>query len=180
LVPPSKSVTQREPNVQYVPAPPPRREETAAKRNSPLVKTVADASKTAPEAPGTAIELPSTVPPPADAPATREPETSPAESPVAEKSSVSTPEVFPPRLPAGTFTVQVASFDATTPENAKKFKARIEDSSDYDVMLIPSTDGKHLRACIGTYPNRDAALKARDDLAKIREFKDCFIRAADE
>lgn len=180
LVPPSKAVNQREPNVQYVPAPPPRRDENMTKSDtSPPTRVVekieAGAAAKAGEPP--AAELASA---PTAAPAAQDTEMGQAPSVVARSEPVSTQVGFAPRLAAGTFTVQVASFDAATPENARKFKARIEDNSDYDVMIIPSTDGKHLRACIGTYPDRDAALKARDDLAKIREFKDCFIRAADE
>lgn len=80
----------------------------------------------------------------------------------------------------GPFTVQVASFDSNNLERAKRFKDETEAATDFTVNLVPSSDGKHVRAFVGEYKDRVAADAARDAMRKVQGFEDCFVKALGE
>ena len=174
--PPSRPLSQREPNSTYVAAPPPRRPE----------ETTPATPSDKPAAPATPVESPA-----APAPVQMADNTTPAAAPVATPSpaapekpvekAAEKPADQPAEKPAassGAFTVQVGSFD--TQANAEKYKKSVADKSDYEVTLHKSKDGKVVKACIGTYPDKASALKAREELIRIKVFKDCFVKAVSE
>lgn len=183
--PASRTVTQR------IPAPPPRPKDTEK------------APETRPE-PSQAGPKTENVPAPAEVPSASAPATTnasaepaapsplddlremelakkedePLVTPATEDPATST---MPPAQltdTGGSFTVQVASFD--TMANAQKFKKAIESKSDYEITLYASKDGKVVKACIGSYPDKAAADKARAELGRINDFKGCFVKPVSE
>ena len=103
---------------------------------------------------------------------------SPAPAPDATPPpATETPAGAAPKAP---FTIQVAAFDADNLDRAKLFKKSIEDKTDYTVDLVPSSDGKRVRAFVGSYPDRAAADKAKATLAKIKDFEGCFVKSLAE
>ncbi len=126
---------------------------------------------------------------PATAPAAQDmpaelaaPETAPTEPEAtpAETSSPADPvETSQPAATsaAGPFTIQVASFDSNNLERAKRFKDDTETATDFTVNLVPSTDGKHVRAFVGEFKDREAADSARDAMRKVEGFEDCFVKS---
>jgi len=169
----SRPVTQREPNSQFVPAPPPRRKDSEeAQPDADAMKVAQSTDKPAPAstpaAPTPTVGASMPVSPVEDI---EEPAT-PAAAPDAE----STPAAR--AVPQGGFTVQVGSFD--TQANAERFKKLIEEKSDYEVALYPAKDGKVIKACIGSYPDEASARKAREQLGRINDFKGCFVKPVSE
>ncbi|MDZ4861754.1 MAG: SPOR domain-containing protein [Candidatus Hydrogenedentes bacterium] len=157
--PASRQVSQREPNSQIVPAPPPRRKEEADVEKAPV--------------PVTATETPAEPMPAA---------TSDTGMPVSPVEDIKTqlPPTASPAQPevSGPFTVQVGSFD--TQANAERFKNSIESKSDYAVRLYPAKDDGVVKACIGSYKTKETATQVRDELLRINDFKGCFVKAVSE
>ncbi|MCL4693125.1 MAG: SPOR domain-containing protein, partial [Candidatus Hydrogenedentes bacterium] len=120
--------------------------------------------------------------PPPSVPETASPQTetttTPADTPVPEESEAA-PQADAAAT-AGPFTVQVASFDSNNLERAKRFKVETEEATDFTVNLVPSADGKHVRAFVGEYKDRAAADAARDTMRKVAGFEDCFVKALGE
>jgi cell division protein FtsN len=166
--PPSRAVTQRDANSQFVPAPPPQREGKTETKPEPTPE--------APAAPAPASETPKPVE------TAMQPTTPPETAPKpASAGPPSTPiddlEPSAP-APAGGFTIQVGSFD--TMANAEAFKKSIERKSDHTVTLYPVKDSKVVKACVGTYETKEAAIKVRAELDRIKDFKGCFVKPLSE
>ncbi|HIJ65180.1 MAG TPA: SPOR domain-containing protein [Candidatus Hydrogenedentes bacterium] len=77
--------------------------------------------------------------------------------------------------------MQVAAFSASNKAMAEKYKAVLESKTDLNPTLVYSEDGKYIQVTIGEYPDRAAALLARDKLVAMSDevgrktgFKDCF------
>jgi Tfp pilus assembly protein PilF len=87
------------------------------------------------------------------------------------------PGTEPPR---SGYTIQVAAFDYDAPERAQRYKSRVEEKTEYEVMLIISNDKKRIRACVGSYPDAASAYKAKRKLEKVEDFAGCFVRELDE
>ncbi|GMV91544.1 MAG: hypothetical protein AMXMBFR82_13220 [Candidatus Hydrogenedentota bacterium] len=179
------SARRSESNAKYIPAPPPRRDRndvTSTKPDTPNPETSTQtAAKEAPP-----VTQPATVPatpampvePAAPETATTEPEPTPAEtSSPADPVETSQPATT---SAAGPFTIQVASFDSNNLDRAKRFKDDTEKATDFTVNLVPSTDGKHVRALVGEYKDRVAAESARDAMRKVKGFEDCFVKSLAE
>lgn len=166
--PPSRPVTQREPNTQFVPAPPPQRGDAAAPKTdtpkaAPVPEAPAQPSSPAPDAPKP-VEV-------AAQPAVPVPGTPMDDIPAGGAQPA-------PAVPKGGFTIQIGSFDSMGA--AEKFKKTIEAKSDHTVTLYPSKDGKVVKACIGAYETKEAAAKERAELVRVKDFKGCFVKAVSE
>lgn len=165
--PPSRPVTQRGANTQFVPAPPPQREE---KEKGPAKKAESSPVTEPPAAPSPLADLPAPVemaakqagPAPTPAPSAPVP-------PSEEKNGLS---------PSTGFTIQVGSFD--TMANAEAFKKAIESKSDYVIELYPVKGSKVVKACVGKFDTKEAATKERAELDRIKDFKGCFVKAIAE
>ena len=88
------------------------------------------------------------------------------------------PEVLSPADP-GVYTVQVAAFAGDHHRQATAFQLNTLEETGLKVDLLPSKDGKWIRAVMGRYAMRDAAIEAKGRLIK-QGFKDCWIRKLDE
>lgn len=172
--PPSRPVTQRDANTQFVPAPPPKRESTVTKEETTNAAVqVAEPAALAPTADAPAS--PDSAPMPTSDEA---PPVTPV-SPLDDIASEDTPaEKAPEDGATAGFTIQVGSFD--TMANAERFKKAIEDKSDYEVTLFPVKDSKVVKACIGTFETKDAAAKERAVLDRVQDFKGCFVKPLSE
>jgi type II secretory pathway component GspD/PulD (secretin) len=78
------------------------------------------------------------------------------------------------------FTIQVSSFAANNAKVAQTYEAEIERKTGYELRLVPSGDGKHIRAYVGGFPDRGSANLARQSLSKSPFFADCFVKALNE
>ena len=160
--PPSHSVTQREQNTQFVPAPPPQRDE----KNSEKKDETGKPAQEPPAAPAPSADVPQPVEPAM--------QTAPESAPI----TPATEEVTNGAVPKSGFTIQVGSFD--TMENAEKYKNTIERKSDYKVVLYPVKDSKAVKACVGSFDTKEAAAKERAELDRIKDFKGCFVKPLGE
>lgn len=186
-----------------VPAPAPRREE-AGRSETPTISTASESTSTnptarsgpamdanAPAPPSTsmAAESPQPIPVatvPVSAPSVASPPTgeippTPASEPARSgAASADSTGLSASEIPVGPYTIQVAAFDAKTPARAQEYKRRVAGRSDYAVFLLLSNDRQLIRACIGSYPDRESAEAARAELQKIKEFEKCFVRTVQE
>jgi len=78
------------------------------------------------------------------------------------------------------FTIQVSSFAGSNTRIAQTYEADIERITGYDLALVPSADGKLIRAYVGGFPDRGTASVARQSLSKSPYFADCFVKALNE
>ena len=78
------------------------------------------------------------------------------------------------------FTIQVSSFAGSNAKIAQAYEAEIERKTGYDLALVPSADGKLIRAYIGGFPDRGSASVARQSLGKSPYFADCFVKPLNE
>jgi hypothetical protein len=174
--------------VKYIPAPPPRRDRPRQEAEAPVASDEAPA-KPVPEVkeviPVTEPATPA-VPEKPETPITpvTEPEQPAVPSPTeTDQTPPSTAEMQPESdaaAPTGPYTIQVASFDSNNLERAKQFKTENEAESKLTVNLVPSSDGKHIRAFVGEYNDRASADKARDEMRKLKGFEDCFVKCIGE
>ena len=164
--PPSRPVTQREQNTQFVPAPPPQRDDKNSEKKDETGKPMQ--------------EPPAAPAPSADAPKPIETAMQTTTTPAPESAPITpaTEEVTSAAVPKGGFTIQVGAFD--TMESAEKYKNAIERKSDYEVVLYPVKDSKTVKACIGSFDTKEAAAKEREELDRIKDFKGCFVKALSE
>ncbi len=190
----SSSTGSGDGGAKYIPAPPPRRD---AFTPSPAQTEEKSATEQAKEAPATV-----TVVRPGEATAAAAPE-APQKTDIAKKEepartgSATTTPSSPPTASApapsparaaskdtatikGPYTIQVGSFDADNMERVKEFKESVEEKTDFRVVLVPSEDGKLIRAYVGDYKDRAEADKAREAMRKLDEFKDCFVKSLAE
>ena len=71
----------------------------------------------------------------------------------------------------------MASFAGAGREKAaEEHKRRLEAGNELKVLLVPSEDGKYLRAIVGPYPDRQAADTVCKELRKRTGFEDCFVK----
>ncbi len=189
---PAMAKKTTEPDAKYIPAPPPRRDRGKPTPKPETSSTTSKPEMTAKETPeSTPVSEPSTPVKPA-APEAPKTESTPPVKTEPAKAAESPPPPQTTEEPKtnstettedsekGPFTVQVASFDSNNLDRAKRFKTDVEKDTDYSVNLVPSSDGKHVRAYVGEYADRAAADKARDSMRKIEDFKDCFVKALNE
>jgi len=180
----ARTVKDRESGAKYIPAPPPRRD--SVKKETPSVASPEAAKEKAASETKTdtpAMTVPAVAPP---EPPVAPKEPMPEETELA-KNSEETPAA-PPAQPkpevsaraAGPYTIQLASFDSGNLDRAKRFKSETEEAMDLTVNLIPSSDGKHIRAFVGDYADRSAADQARDAMRKVKGFEDCFVKSLSE
>jgi hypothetical protein len=174
--------------VKYIPAPPPRRDRPRQEADAPV------ASDEAPVKPAPEVKDVIPVTEPATPAVPKEPETpvtpvtepehpAPPSPSEASQTPPSTTEMQPNAdagVRIGPYTIQVASFDSNNLERAKRFKSEIEAETKLTVNLVPSSDGKHIRAFVGEYNDRASADKARDEMRKVKAFEDCFVKSISE
>lgn len=79
---------------------------------------------------------------------------------------------------AGLFTVQVVSFKTERAAQATEYQIEVLEEKQLRVELLNSSDGKWIRAVIGSYETREAAEVARKELVAAG-FKDCFVQRRD-
>jgi hypothetical protein len=185
----SRPGTERETGAKYIPAPPPRRDSAKTTEPAPVAspatpKAAAPAPTAKPNTTPTTVPDPVAAPTqpatpvipeqPAQSPATQAAKTEEAPAPVQSQAKP------PVEASKGAYTIQVASFDAGNLERAKKFKTETEEKTSFKVNLVPSTDGKRVRAFVGEYADRAAADKARDTMRKTKGFEDCFVKSLSE
>lgn len=122
-----------------------------------------------------------------------EPEPEPTPTPPAEEKPAPAPEnvTAPPADPepqplpeippstTGSFTVQVMSIGTAKRAQAQEFQRDALENKDVQVMLVESSDGKWIRAFVGSYANKADAEKARDELTRAG-FEGCFVKKRDE
>lgn len=176
--PPSRPVTQREANTQFVPAPPPQRDDASAPKTDTPKAAPADVISAAPAQPSTpAPEAPKPVELAAQPAAPAAPSAAPGPgTPMDDIPAGAAPAA--PAEASGAFTIQIGSFDSMAA--AEKFKKTVEAKSDHTVTLHPSKDGKVVKACVGTYETKEAAAKERAELDRVKDFKGCFVKALAE
>ena len=162
--PPSRPVTQREPNTQFVPAPPPQRDDKGTSNKDETDQMPVEEQPAAP----TPVEE---APKPAEE--TMQSTTAPAPEPLTPATEDLTSETA-----TSGFTIQVGSFD--TMANAEKFKTSIESKSDFDIVLYPVKDSQVVKACIGAFDTKEAAAKEREQLNRIKDFSGCFVKPLSE
>lgn len=106
--------------------------------------------------------------------------TSPPPSAVSEPVPLPSPPKAP-ETPAvqGGFGVQIASFAGANRQQAAEAYVKRLASSDsaLTILLLPSEDGKYVRAVVGPYPDRQTAETLCRELRKRAEFKECFVKA---
>lgn len=173
--------------VKYIPAPPPRRDRPRQEADAPVASDEAPA-KPAPEVkevtPVTEPAAPAVPEKPETPTPATEPEQpavpSPTETDQTPPSTTETQSKPDAAALTGPYTIQVASFDSNNLERAKQFKTEKEAESKLTVNLVPSSDGKHIRAFVGEYNDRASADKARDEMRKLKGFEDCFVKSIGE
>jgi len=69
--------------------------------------------------------------------------------------------------------VQVGAFG--TRQGAESVKRDVEKRTSYQAKIAPSTSGRLFLIVVGSYADRDSALKVRDDLRRNFGFSDCFV-----
>jgi len=118
---------------------------------------------------------------------TQPPEPEPTPEPEPEPSKPPPPPAQPkpqplPEIPASTtgpYTVQVMSIGITKRAKAEVFQRDALENKNVLMELVESSDGKLLRAYVGSYANRSEAETARDELARAG-FEGCFIKKREE
>ncbi len=103
----------------------------------------------------------------------QQPFTPPAQSPAAAPTDI------PPITDQSAYTVQVSSFGGSNTKVASAYKAEIEKKTGYPLSLVPSDDGKLIRAYVGGFPDRKSANLARESLSQLPYFTDCFVKQLD-
>jgi hypothetical protein len=181
-------------------APAPRRDESSRPNTSVGGEAAAGGQTESTESPATSdaaqaeplqpiqiAAVPSSVPPTPSSPPAGMPPVAPGPGPApGSESAQPGPPVDVPvgpgstEVPVGPYTIQVAAFDAKAPARAQEYKRRVAERSDYDVFLLLTSDKQYIRACIGSYPDRETAESARAELQKIAEFQGCFVRMVHE
>ena len=86
-----------------------------------------------------------------------------------------TPSTAP--VPTSGWSVQVASYDNAPDADSRVEKLRERDLKAYRVTALIRGKNWH-RVKVGSYPTKDAAAKARDDLARILGTRDLMITEA--
>ncbi len=127
-------------------------------------------------------------PEPVEEPAPPEPEPEPEPEPPAPAPKESTPppaETKPEPLPelppstSGPFTVQVMSIGVAKRAQAEAYQRDALENKDVQVSLVDSSDGKLIRAYVGSYASRAEAEKARAALVRAG-FDGCFIKQRED
>lgn len=97
------------------------------------------------------------------------------------ESELPAPEAMGTLGDAAVYTIQVSSFAASNEKVAQAYEAEIERTTGYDLNLVPTKDGKLIRAYIGGFPDRESANAAQQLLIRSPYFTDCFVKpVADE
>jgi hypothetical protein len=78
------------------------------------------------------------------------------------------------------YTVQVASFEHQDRARAERFKKNFEAESEFDVTLSKSEDATLIRATVGNFRDYKSAAAVQRLIAAKEEYKDCFVRKAEE
>ena len=194
---------QRSPRPVVMPPPKPPAPPKAAEPGYPSSSTAEPApAKSGPrvtEHPAPSKPLPPASPEPAKAVATPEAQTpatppaapeTPAAPPAAAPGSAAKPaEPQPPeskpaeakkpdaKTAKGAYSIQVASFPGPNrKKNAEEYNRRLEAHSEFKAELVGSEDDKMVRVMIGSYPDREAASKACEELKQRAGFAGSFVK----
>lgn len=110
-----------------------------------------------------------------------EPEASAPEEPTSPPPAESQPEPLPelPPSTSGSFTVQVLSIGVAKRAQAEAYQRDALEDKDVQVTLVESSDGKLIRAYVGSYATRAEAEQARNALVRAG-FDGCFIKQRDD
>ena len=106
-----------------------------------------------------------------------DPPTPEDEAPAAEPQPAPLPEI--PPSTTGPYTVQVMSIGIAKRTQAEQFQRDAHENKNVQMELVESTDGKLIRAYVGSYADRADAESARDELAQAG-FDGCFIKKREE
>ena len=100
---------------------------------------------------------------------------SPSMQPAAAKKTPAAPAVAAPGK--GTYAIQVASFSGPKRnEIAEQYRKRLASNAGLESDLVPSEDGTMVRVLVGSYPDKETAAKAREELKKRAGFADSFVK----
>ena len=87
------------------------------------------------------------------------------------KPKPTTPEISPAGPPRSA--VQIMAF--RTRQRAELVKRDVETRSSYSAKIVSSASGRLFKVVVGSYADRESAVKARDDLKQNFGFTDCFV-----
>jgi cell division septation protein DedD len=153
---PAEEGVQRSPRPVVMPPPEP-------------AKAVATPEAETPARPPAAPETPAAPPAAAPGPGAKPAEPQPPESKPAEGKIPDT------KTAKGAYSIQVASFSGPNRKtNAGEYKRRLEAHSEFKAELVGSEDDKMVRVMIGSYPDREAASKACEELKQRAGFAGSF------
>ncbi|HUW62482.1 MAG TPA: SPOR domain-containing protein [Candidatus Bathyarchaeia archaeon] len=167
------------------PAAEPEKQPAVETASAPAAQPGPDANKAegaagSPVAESAKAESPKPEPPKAEAknePPALEPVVAPsAAGPGAGGAGTAAAQPISPAGKKGLYTVQLASLtSATRKKQALGMKKKLEADGLQPELLI-SRDGARVSVVVGSYPDRQAAQAACNELRKNKGFSDCFVR----